>query len=52
MDTTLLPRSSISEELEAVSGSKHLTESSVDKQLPVGDVYSLKLPCTFVSFRQ
>lgn len=28
----------------SVGGSKHQTESPTDRQLPVGDVYSLKLP--------
>lgn len=36
------------QELEAVGGSKHRTESSKERQLPVGDVYSSKLPCVFV----
>lgn len=36
-------------ELEAAGSSKHQTESSADRQLPVGDVYSLKLPWAFVS---
>lgn len=33
--------------LEAVGSSKHQTESSADRQLPVGDVYSLKRPGAF-----
>lgn len=49
MDTEQLPSSSISVELEAVGSSKHQTESSADRQLPVGDVYSPKLPCAFVT---
>lgn len=35
--------------LEVVSSSKHQTESSADRQLPVGDVYSRKLPCAIVT---
>lgn len=34
----------VSLELKAVGSSKHLTESFVDGQLPVGDVYSPKQP--------
>lgn len=49
MDTAHLPHSSIAVEPEAVGGSKHQTESSVDRQLPVGDVYSPKLPCAFAT---
>ncbi len=49
MDTDELPSSSISVALEAVGSSKHQTESSADRQLPVGDVYSAKLPCAFVT---
>lgn len=49
MDTAQLPRSSFSVELEVVGSSKHQTESSADRQLPVGDVYSPKLPCLFVN---
>lgn len=36
-------------EQEAVGGSKHQTESSAERQLPVGDVYSPKLPCALVT---
>lgn len=36
-------------ELEAAGSSKHQTESSANRQLPVGDVYSLKLPWAFVT---
>lgn len=47
--TAHLPHSSFAVEPEAVGGGKHQTESSVDRQLPVGDVYSPKLPCAFVT---
>lgn len=42
---TDLPDSSVAVEQEVVGSGKHQTESSADRQLPVGDVYRLKLPC-------
>lgn len=39
----------ISVELEVAGSSKHQTESSADRQLPVGDVYSPKLLSAFAT---